>query len=62
MGNLVSLSCSHCDFKFVGKYGIGKTDLALSAQNFASEEEKEVGVNFPNTLSTIRTNWILSAV
>lgn len=46
MGNLVSLSCSHCDFKFVGKYGIGKTDLALSTQNFASEEEKEVGVNF----------------
>lgn len=46
MGNLVGLSCSHCDFKFVGKYGIGKTDLALSTQNFASEEEKEVGVNF----------------
>ena len=46
MGKLVDFTCSHCGFKFVGKYGIGKTDLALGTQNFASEEEREVGVNF----------------
>lgn len=61
MGNLVSLECSHCDFKFVGKYGIGKTDLVLDQKEFLSPEEQEVGVNFtqyivdnPNELVEIK--------
>ena len=46
MGKLVEFSCPDCGFRIVGKYGIGKTDLALGTQNFASEEEREVGVDF----------------
>ena len=46
MGKLVQFACNECDFAFTGKFGIGKTDLALGTQNFASEEEREVGVNF----------------
>ena len=46
MGKLIALSCPDCGYHFVAKYGIGKTDLAAGAQDFPSEEEREVGVNF----------------
>ena len=46
MGKLITLSCPDCDYRFIAKYGIGKTDLASGAKDFPSEEEREVGVNF----------------